>query len=244
MFRVSAVDLDLGPVVIPAHILIEALAYAVGFAIYNHQRKRRGDLISQPNRNSVIVAAILGAAVGSRLLAFLEDPAALMWTGKTVVGGLLGGTIAVEWAKWWLGIQERTGDLFAIPIAVATAIGRLGCFFGGIEDHTYGTPANVPWAVDFGDGIARHPVQLYEIVSLLALVAFLASLRSGALRDGDLFRVFLTSYLAWRLFIDFWKPAPAFFGLATIQWACLAGIGWYSRDIIQIFVRRRTPEHG
>ena len=34
---------------------------------------------------------------------------------------------------------------------------------------SYGLPSNVPWALDFGDGIARHPTQLYDIAFVLAL---------------------------------------------------------------------------
>ena len=71
-----------------------------------------------------------------------------------MVGALLGGTVAVEWIKRRLGVTQRTGDLFAIPMCVAIAIGRLGCFFSGLGDHTFGSPTNLPWGVDFGDGIA------------------------------------------------------------------------------------------
>lgn len=85
------------------------------------------------------MAAVLGAAKGASCLRGFEDPAILArnWTqwqfllgGKTIVGGLLGGTMAAEWIKW-LGIKRRTGDLFAIPIAAAIAIGRIGCFLAG-----------------------------------------------------------------------------------------------------------------
>ena len=91
---------------ISAHFLFEALAYAVGFALYRRNRKRDGDILPQAGRNSVIVATILGAAIGSKVLGWLEDPAylthglAAIWPGgKTIVGGLLGGTIAVEFEK-------------------------------------------------------------------------------------------------------------------------------------------------
>jgi prolipoprotein diacylglyceryltransferase len=128
----------------------------------------------------VIVAAILGAAIGSKVPGWLEDPTALwhgaaaFWPGgKTIVGGLLGGTIAVEWEKRRLGVAVRTGDLFVMPIVVGIAVGRVGCFLGGTNDHTWGTPSGLPWAIDFGDGISRHPTQLYEIVFLVVLAVVL-----------------------------------------------------------------------
>ena len=167
-----------------------------------------------------------------------------MLSGKTIVGGLLGGTIGVELVTMRLGIKERTGDLFAIPLTLGIAIGRLGCFFGGIADHTYGNPANLPWSVNFGDGIPRHPVQIYEILFLLALAAVLSFLRGELPRNGDLYRVFLVSYLAWRLAIDFLKPGSLFGDLTAIQWACVAALAWYSRDIAAMLAFRRKPAHG
>jgi prolipoprotein diacylglyceryltransferase len=239
--RIPEIVLHAGPISVPAHLIFESLAYAVGFAIYRANRNREGDILESTTRSSVIVAAILGAAIGSKVLAWLEEPAALVggfqafWPGgKTIVGALLGGTIAVEWIKRRLNIQARTGDLFAVPIAAGTMVGRLGCLLGGVNDHTAGNSTNVPWAVNFGDGIPRHPTQLYDILFLAALIFLLRKLKPLRLASGDLYRVFLFSYLAWRLVIDFLKPDPPFAGLSSIQWCCLAGVFWYSRDIVRI----------
>ena len=252
MVRVPGIAIPLGPVAISVHFLFESLAYTAGFLIYRRERRRRGDVIGGPDRNAVIVAAILGAALGSKLLAWFEDPALALRDpvtgllgGKTIVGGLIGGTLAVEWVKKRLGITRRTGDLFAIPMAIAIAIGRLGCFFGGIADGTYGSPTSLPWAVDFGDGIGRHPVQIYEILFLAALTAALVSLRRRGLRNGELYRVFLLSYLTWRLAIDFLKPEPQFAGLSSIQWVCAATLIGYCRDTARMFsLPRKSYAHG
>jgi prolipoprotein diacylglyceryltransferase len=102
----------------------------------------------------------------------MNDPAYLIG-GKTIVGALAGGLISVELTKRYIGIRTSTGDLYAIPLALGIAIGRIGCFLTGLSDNTYGTSTNLPWAVNFGDGIPRHPTQLYEIIFLLALIPFL-----------------------------------------------------------------------
>jgi prolipoprotein diacylglyceryltransferase len=96
--------------------------------------------------------------------------------GKTIVGALVFGLISVELIKRYIGLRESTGDLYAIPLALGIAIGRIGCFLTGLSDDTYGTPTSLPWAVDFGDGVPRHPTQLYEIIFLLALIPFLNQL--------------------------------------------------------------------
>jgi prolipoprotein diacylglyceryltransferase len=223
------VFVSLGP--IPPHLLFEFLAYALGFQAYRLARKR-GDSFSTATRWSLIVAAACGAAVGSKLLALVNSPDTLvenlthpvrfMAAGKTMVGGLLGGWIAVELTKRLAGIRERTGDLFAIPLCVGIAIGRIGCFLTGLPDHTYGSETGLPWGVDFGDGIPRHPTQLYEIVfvSLLALALALRPPRES----GMAFRAVLLGYLAFRLLIDFLKPGQPLAGMTAIQWACAVAL--------------------
>lgn len=208
-------------------------------------------MVSESDRNTLVVAAILGGAVGSKLLAWLEDPTFLAqhWEyllgGKTIVGGLLGGTAAVEWTKARLKITQRTGDLLAIPLAFSIAIGRIGCFLAGLDDRTFGIPTTLPWGVNFGDGVYRHPTQLYEAGFLLMLTGFLFHFRGRSHHRGDLYRVFLISYLVWRFCIDFLKPAPVFAGLETIQWACLAALLWYAGDAWQLIAsRRRLVTHG
>jgi prolipoprotein diacylglyceryltransferase len=52
-------------------------------------------------------------------------------------------------------------------------VGRIGCFLTGLADNTYGTPTGLPWGVDFGDRIHRHPTQLYEIAFLMILIPLL-----------------------------------------------------------------------
>jgi phosphatidylglycerol---prolipoprotein diacylglyceryl transferase len=69
----------------------------------------------------IIAAAAVGAAAGSRVLYWFEDPRltlthwnnfAFLFGGKTIVGALIGALFVVEWAKRQLGITHRTGDLF------------------------------------------------------------------------------------------------------------------------------------
>ncbi len=242
-------SVHLGPLAISSHFFLESLAYIVGFSLYRREKQRTGDFLAGPDRTSVLLAAVVGAAIGSKLLAWLEDPLffARHWTdptvllgGKTIVGALVGGTLAVEWTKSRLGIVRRTGDLFALPIIAGAAIGRVGCFLAGLQDHTYGSPTSLPWAIDFGDGIPRHPTQLYEILFLLLLAGLLIWLRSVPHREGDLYRAFLFSYMAWRLGIDFLKPDPRFAGLSAIQWLCFMTLLWYARDAKAILLNR-TP---
>lgn len=231
------------------HLVFEALAYTAGFALYRWLRRRRGDFLSDEHRWSMIVAVVLGAAVGSKLLHHLNQPALLAehWNepgfllgGKTIVGALLGGWLAVEATKKALGIRRATGDLYVLPLAVGIAIGRVGCHLAGLSDGTYGVASTLPWAIDFGDGVPRHPTQLYEVVYVLLLALVLARWRPR--REGDSFKVFLAAYLAFRLAVDGLKPGEPLAGLSAIQWAALAGLLFYAWTIAH--ARRGTRTEG
>lgn len=221
---------------------MEFLAYAIGFQVYLVLKRKFSDVIASGARWQVIAAAAFGAALGSRLLGWMEDPV-LAWHaglvgGKTIVGALAGGWIAVEAVKAKMGVRVRTGDLLAIPLAVGIATGRVGCFLTGLSDQTYGTATTLPWGVDFGDGIRRHPTQLYEIVFLVFLCGLLFKavkmVSAGDLQTGDAFRLFIVGYGSWRVSIDFLKPEPRLLGLSVIQWTCAAGVAYCAKDAARI----------
>src|SRR5262249_44684126 len=148
-------------------------------------------------------------------MALLEDPTqassrilelSFLLGGKSVVGGLLGGLVAVELTKAWRGMRTATGDLYVLPLCLAIAVGRIGCFLAGLPDGPHGTPTALPWGVDFGDGLPRHPTQLYEIGVVALLAATIVSRRAALRTPGDQFKFFMVGYLAWRLGVEFIKP--------------------------------------
>src|SRR3954471_2997914 len=151
------------------HLAFEILGYIAGAAVYVFSRIRRGDVVPDRDRATVLSGAALGAGIGARLLFMLSIPGADFFGGKTVVGGLLGGLIGVELAKKWKGITTSTGDLFVYPLITAMAIGRIGCFLAGPIDKTAGLPTSLPWGIAIADGVRRHPVALYEIAFLITL---------------------------------------------------------------------------
>ena len=142
-------------------------------------------------------------------------------------GGLLGGLLGVEIAKALTRQTRSTGDAMVWPIASGLVVGRIGCFLAGLHDDTYGLATTLPWGVDFGDGVRRHPTQLYDIAVVLALAA--AVNRRFERVPGLAFKLFLAGYLAWRALIDGFKPVPHAYagGLSGIQWVCLAALGVY-----------------
>ena len=240
---------------VSAHLIFDILAYSGGSALYWHFKKRDSSSSSTSLDQTITltIALLFGAAIGAKCLAWLEHPhlyfPALLgsgveasshsylpssqslqaWLGgKTLVGGLLGAWFGVEIAKHRLKITESTGDAFVLPLIWGIGIGRWGCFLSGLADHTHGLPSHTPFAYDFGDGIPRHPTQLYEscfVFMFGALLIFSKPIWSRYFpTKGSTFRLFLSGYLLWRFFIEFLKPSPKFYaGLSAIQWASVIG---------------------
>lgn len=223
---------------------METLAFFIGFRYFLFLRKRQGDAFSTSSRLWVIIGAIFGALIGSRLIGSLERPYELslttdlfgyVYNNKTVVGGFLGGLFGVELVKKAVGEKRSSGDLFVYPMILALIIGRIGCFSMGIYEETYGVESHLPWALNLGDGLLRHPVALYEMLFLLLLWAGLKLLQKNCpLENGALFKLFLISYLLFRFLLDFIKPHYGILlGLGTIQLTCLAGLLYYLPTLLQ-----------
>jgi phosphatidylglycerol---prolipoprotein diacylglyceryl transferase len=161
------------------------------------------------------IALGLGAIAGALLFGSFNMTLAGMWQiGHSIAGAVAGGIVAVEIFKWRTGIRGSTGGQFVAPLAIGIAVGRLGCFFAGLPDYTYGTATTLPWAVDFGDGVRRHPVQLYESAAMiLFLVVYLRGIAHGSqlfLRHG--FYLFVGWYALQRFVWEFLKPYPTVIG--------------------------------
>lgn len=217
-----------------AHLFFDILALATAFILrYHWARYHDMPIISLPPalRWRYALVLLLGAANGAVLCGSLnlapQFPNAL---GHSVLGAIVGGIVTVELFKWRFGIQASTGASWALPIAVGISIGRLGCFFAGLDDYTYGVPSSLPWATDFGDGIPRHPVQLYESVAMLgfAAAALWALQKRCTAYERYAFYCFALYYATQRFLWEFLKPyATLAFGLNLFQYLCI-GLAVYA----------------
>ena len=221
------------------HLFFEIAAFFAGFRYYLFLRKKNPDVIPEMNRYWIIAGAAAGAFLCSRFVSAFEQPIfnhgfsiqllMQIFSGKTIVGGLLGGLAGVEIVKKIIGEKNSSGDLFVFPIILALLIGRIGCFLTSLDDHTYGKPTSLPWGIDFGDGIARHPLMLYEMIFLGCLWIILNKLQTKLnLQRGSLFKIFMSAYLLFRFFVEFLKPDYIYsWHLTAIQTACAIGLIYY-----------------
>lgn len=203
---------------------IMLLAIGVGYAL----SRRTQSVLPLPGwqRAAITMGAFCGAMLGAKLPFVLADWEGLVsgraWfsDGKTICLGLVGGYFGVELTKWMVDVPIKTGDTFAVPVATAIGIGRLGCFVAGC---CYGTQTHLPWGVDFGDGLRRHPTQVYELAFHLSAAVALAALRHDGLFRGQLIKLYIIAYFVYRFATEFIRPEPRLWGgLTGYQWAALA----------------------
>lgn len=233
------------------HAGFEAAGIAIGVALYRRQRARLGlGGLTQRGGFALVVGLLLGAALGNKAVFLIERPDLLqrwmqgewLMPGQSIVGGLLGGLIGVELAKALTRQPASTGDAMVWPIAIGLAIGRIGCFLAGLHDDTHGLPTTLPWGMDLGDGLARHPTALYDIAVALALAL---AVHGRFLRvPGLAFKLFLSGYLAWRLAIDGLKPVPHAYalGLSGIQWTCAVALALYAPFVARAWQQQRLAQ--
>lgn len=230
------------------HFIFEWLGVLLGVQVYRYiKRCKQQESIMQGTTFTVVIGCVLGAGIGNKLMFVLESPQ--LWIengwlsllqGQSIVGGLLGGLVGVEIAKKLNGIHYSTGDDFVLPLIVGTVVGRVGCFLAGLHDGTFGLPTTVAWGLDFGDGVFRHPTQLYDMLAVSVLGLVLLLNRKHLVKVSGLsFKLYLAGYLLWRLVIDGLKPVPYAYWLelSGIQWICVLALVFYlpfvGRDLIK-----------
>ena len=213
-------------------LLCYSAAYAAGLTAFLWIADRRRFPFNE-------VLTLAGVALGCGLLiANLTQWVVAGSAGKTVLGGILGGYIAVTIYKRHLGWKRSTGDLFAVAIVAGEAIGRWGCFFGGC---CYGRMTDVPWAV-WQHGAWRHPTQIY--LSLCSMVILFVLLRQERRNppDGELFCLQGILYCIMRFAVEMLRVVPARpAGLSAAQWACLGGLVFFVNKIFSLQRQREVP---
>lgn len=232
------------------HTLFDVLALVAALAVYRWLPIPRPQGSPQASSQApaqpwqvhplYIASGSLGATAG----AYLAGTANLWLSGipgiaRSIEGALAGAIIAIEILKAATGIRGSTGLRFVAPLAAAIAIGRIGCFLAGLDDMTYGTPTGLPWGVDFGDGVIRHPVQLYESLTMAVFLGvFVTLVRRGSepvLRTG--FYLFVGVYAAQRFLWEFLKPYGTVIGPFNLFHLISIALIAYAL----IFARREAP---
>lgn len=258
------------PIVGDVHLALPTygLLFAAGALIAWQWFMRRARTLEIPDETAfnlcfyTILAGLLGAKVALVAVDFriyLEDPALLLGTLRAA-GVLMGGVVAGGIVFVLYGRRQglpmlRVADAIVAPVALAQAIGRLGCFAAGC---CYGVPLapDHPLAVTFTDpvasaqtGVPLHvplaPTQLLQAGNDFLLAIVLTVLWRRKLAPGATVAAYLVLYGLGRGLIEFWRgdaQRGLFFGgvVSTSQVLSLASIA--IGVVLFVRARRATPE--
>ncbi|MDP9379456.1 MAG: prolipoprotein diacylglyceryl transferase [Chloroflexota bacterium] len=216
-----------GLLTIYTHDFFTALGLLAGLLLYYYELRRRGML---EFRIFVIsVMAVFGGGLGARLitawehLPYYSNQAGAPLTylishsGKSIIGGIAGGYLAIVLSKRALGYTASTGDCYAAAIPLAMVIGRVGCY---LSELPLGKPTDLPWGVAASEEAARHfavcpgcqgkmhPSMLYEIAFHLLALGVILRYRGLVRVRGETLKLYLLAAALFRFLVEFVRANP------------------------------------
>jgi len=217
----------IGTLEINSYSFFVILGLIIGLVVYYKLAKKEKQLSEKSFY--ILMAGLLGGIIGAKIPTWIINfpeiiknfpDLTLILSGRTITGGLIGGTISILYIKKKLNIKDKKGNLFAPAIAIGVAIGRIGCLLRGC---CYGIATNSKYGIDFGDGILRHPTQIYEIIFMSIMFIYLMYKRKNA-KAGQLFFILMNSYFIFRFFEEFLRANPEHVGLTLFQYISIAAL--------------------
>lgn len=207
------------------------LVYVITFLlVYYFLKKNKSKLnISDAQAESLLLRIVLGVIIGARLfLVLVWEPSyyisnplkifALWEGGMSLHGGIIGAFIAgYTYCRKKSISPAKLADVLVLPGMIGLMFGRIANF---INAEIIGTITTVPWCIDFGDSLCRHPVQIYAAIGRFFLVLFIIYLIKTRkhLKEGKLFWLTMLIMGIGRFVIDFLRQDPRLFGLSLGQY--------------------------
>lgn len=207
----------------------------------------------------LVFMAVIGGIVGAKLyyvflnydrlqaegLRFLFSRGGMVW-----YGGFAGATVLVLWQAKRLGLPLlKIMDFSAPALALAYAVGRVGCFLVGDDwgrptdswvgiAFPNGFPPTTVEAIErfgisvdpaliekYGTVIPVHPTQLYEVGMSTLIFLFLWKIRKQDRSPGWLFTVWLALAGVERFIVEIFRAKDdRFFGALTLAQVISLGL--------------------
>jgi phosphatidylglycerol:prolipoprotein diacylglycerol transferase len=222
------VAIRLGPLAIHWYGLMYLIGFGSAWLLGRWRISHGKTRLTLKDLEDIIFYGVLGVIAGGRLgyvifykpAYYASHPLEIfyLWEGgMSFHGGLIGVLAMVTWLAYsrkykWFEVSDFVAPL--IPLGLAA--GRMGNFING---ELWGRPSTLPWAMVFpqsGDGIARHPSQLYQLgLEGLLLFVLLWWFANKPRPTGQVSAVFLMGYGFFRFIAEYAREPDDFLGLLT-----------------------------
>ena len=245
---IDPVALSLGPLKVHWYGLMYLIGF-VGAWFYGVQRcKRENSNWSRKQVEDVIFYGAMGVILGGRLgytlfynfSSFIDSPISIFYIwkgGMSFHGGLLGVC-----AGFYLFARKngktflQVSDFVAPWVPIGLGAGRIGNF---INQELWGRKMEnvMPWALDYGDHIARHPSSLYQALTeglLLFLILWWYSSKPRPYMAVS--AVFVFRYGCFLFITEFFRIPDAHIGFIAFDWLTMGQILSLPMILIGVFV--------
>lgn len=213
-----------GPIAINSYGVLIIIGFLI-FYSFIRRDPRFSKLKLAPVFDHILLVSVIAGFVGGRLLYVIAEPEHIksffdifcFWYGGfSILGTIITLAITLAWLIPSLGIPLIPFlDLIATYAPLLQSVSRIGCFCAGC---CYGLPSQAAWAVWYSDPLSSaphnvylHPTQLYSagILMIIFGITYFAA-RSGILKDGQLFCLYLFLQAVERFTVDFWRADRPF----------------------------------
>jgi prolipoprotein diacylglyceryl transferase len=235
---------NIGTFEVRYYSILFGIGFIIGYYLLLRMYKKEGVSVELLDKLTiyVIIATILGARIGHCLFyetsEYLANPLKIFLPFQGKIGrdfrftgyqGLAshGGAIGILLGIYFYSRKFKLNylwvmDRLSIPTALAATFIRMGNFF---NSEISGIPTTLPWGVKFmrvkdefdiaaNEVLPKHPTQLYEAFSYLAIFVLLYYLYNKmykTAKQGYFFGIFLITVFTARFIIEFVKDVQESF---------------------------------
>jgi phosphatidylglycerol:prolipoprotein diacylglycerol transferase len=229
-----------GHLAIPTYGALIALALVAGLAGLTHIARR---IRLDPNKLWTLgLIGILTALIAARLLlaveyfsAFRQHPFWILGLTSLQAPWIISAAALIGFAAAMLyALAEglpllRVLDCIAPSAALGFAVSGVGAFVAGVD---FGLPAVRGWAVTYAStlsafwyhtplGVRLYPVQIYDVIASLAILAVLLWRLPRRTQDGELAGAWLFLYGIAGFFLDFYRAGQNHFFFHQLVFASM-----------------------
>ena len=227
---INPVAIDLGAVKVHWYGLMYLIGFTGSWWLGVVRSRQPGSDWNKDQVSDVIFYGALGVILGGRIgyilfynfSAFVDNPMIMfkIWQGgMSFHGGMIGVFIALYlFARKTNRTFFQVSDFIAPMVPIGLGAGRIGNF---INKELPGRPVDtpLPWALDYGDHVARHPSALYQALTeglLLFLILFIFSRRPRPVMAVS--AVFMIGYGCFRFITEFFRTPDQHLGFVAFGW--------------------------